>query len=353
MAVYLINIALLLFWRLYFTQKRGPNSRKGFCTVAAVQWILISGLRDLSVGADTEAYYNHFEQTKLQTWRSVFCNLWDYLFLGQGDKDPGYVLFIKILQIFTGNYQIFLCIIACIFMGLMARWIYRHSASPCTSFLLFSTLFYSFYAITGHRQVLATALVSFAGYEFIRQRKFWKFTAVTFGAFLLHKSSLVFLPLYFIAGLPVPTGFRVLCAVGVAVVAVLGKRLYGPIALWIGYSESQIESTIGGAELYSTLLVALCILVWFLYPRIRNHRSDAPFLFHINVMTLISGLLVFQNQNFMRIQQYFSLFLMITVPEVINTVKREYRLVVYWLFGAVMILYLMRNHPQYQFFFLS
>ena len=70
-------------------------------------------------------------------------------------------------------------------------------------------------------------------------------------------------------------------------------------------------------------------------------------------MTLISGLLVFQNQNFMRIQQYFSLFLMITVPEVINTVKREYRLVVYWLFGAVMILYLMRNHPQYQFFFLS
>jgi len=44
---------------------------------------------------------------------------------------------------------------------------------------------------------------------------------------------------------------------------------------------------------------------------------------------------------------------MITVPEVINTVRREYRLLGYLLFGAVMILYLMRNNPQYQFFFIS
>ena len=70
-------------------------------------------------------------------------------------------------------------------------------------------------------------------------------------------------------------------------------------------------------------------------------------------MTLISGLLVIQNQSFMRIQQYFSLFLMITIPEVINTVKREYRLLVYLLFGAVMIAYLIMQNPQYQFFFMG
>lgn len=353
MAVYLVNIALILFWRLYFTQKRGPNSRKRFCAVAAVQWILISGLRKWDVGADTYAYYNNFERMKATSWGSVLEDLLCYLLRGLDTKDPGYEVMVKLFQLFSQNYQVFLLAIAVFFMTLMAIWIYKNSASPCTSFLLFSTLFYSFYAITGHRQVIATALVSFVGYERIKQRKFWKFMAVTFIAFLIHKSSLVFLPLYFIAGLPVTTGYRILCAVIVAIIAVLGKRLYGPIALWIGYSEGQIESTIGGAELYATLLVMLCILVWFLYPRIRNHRSDAPLLFHINVMTLISGLLVIQNQSFMRIQQYFSLFLMITVPEVINTVKREYRLLVYWLFGAVMILYLIQNNPQYQFFFMS
>ena len=57
MAVYLINIALIIFWRVYFTRKKFPNAKKYFCTVAAVQWILLSGLRHLDVGADTYAYY--------------------------------------------------------------------------------------------------------------------------------------------------------------------------------------------------------------------------------------------------------------------------------------------------------
>ena len=350
MAVYLINIALILFWRLHFTQKRGPDSRKRYCTIVAVQWILISGLRSWDVGADTSNYANHFENTKMVPWASILREVFGYLFLGQEANDPGYTLFMKIVQIVVRDYQVFLLLIAVIFMTLMAKWIYRHSSSPCTSFILFSTLFYSFYAITGHRQTIATALVSFAGYELIRQRKFWKFMAVAFAAYLIHKSSLVFVPLYFIAKLPVTTGYMILCAVIVAVIVLLGKQVYGPIALWLGYGQNQVDYAVGGAETYAMLLVLLCLLVWFLYPRIRNHRSDAPLLFHINVMTLISGLLVIQNQAFMRIQQYFSLFLMITVPEVLNTVKREYRLLGYLLFGTVMILYLMRNNPSYLFF---
>lgn len=353
MAVYLINIALILFWRLYYTQSRGENSRKRFCTIAAIQWILISGFRSVSVGADTENYYNIFEHTKLQSWGSTFRDIFAYLFQGQGDKDPGYTLFMKTVQVFTGNYQVFLLIIACIFMGLMARWIYRYSASPCTSYILFSTLFYSFYAITGHRQTIATALMVFVGYDLIRDRKFWKFMLVSFAAYFLHRSSLVFAMLYFIAALPVTLGYMIVCAVAVVVVVTLGKRLYGPIALWIGYSERQINYVGGGAEQYAILLVLLCILIWLLYPRIKNHRSDAPLLFHINTLTIVTGLLVIQHHGFMRIQQYFSLFLMITIPEIINTVKREYRLLVYMLFGVVMILYLMRNNPQYQFFFMS
>ena len=188
------------------------------------------------------------------------------------------------------------------------------------------------------------------GYDLIRERKFWKFMGVSFLAFLIHKSSLVFVPLYWIARLPVTTGYQLLCMAITGATTYLGKRLYGPIALWIGYGENQVEYSAGGAETYATLLILLCVVVWFLYPRIQRHRNDASMLFYINVMTLISGFLVIQNQSFMRIQQYFSLFLMITIPEVINTVKKEYRLLVYMLFGAVMILYLMRNNPQYLFF---
>ena len=349
MAVYLANIALIIFWRMYFTQKRFSNARKYFCIVAALQWILISGLRHWDVGADTYNYYSMFEDIKLTSWGAIFR---DFVRL-QNDNEIGYDLLTKVFQVFSGSYQLFLIVIAVFFMWSMAVWIYRNSASPCTSFLLFSTLFYSFYAITGHRQAIATALVVFLGYDLIQKRKFWKFAAVSFAAFLIHKSSLVFVPLYFLAAVPATVGYMFLCASAITAVAVLGKRLYGPIALWAGYSERQINYTEGGAELYAVLLVLLCIVIWILFPRIRKHRDDADLLFHVNSLALASGLLVIQNQSFMRIQQYYSLFLMITVPEVINTVKREYRLLVYLLFGTVMILYLIRNNPAYLFFFMK
>lgn len=353
MAVYLINIALIIFWRLYYTQNRGVDPRKHYCAIVAIQWILISGLRGLDIGADTYSYYISFENVKSTSWGTLLRDLFGYLFQDLNVKDPGYGLVTKLFQLLSGDYQIFLLAIAALFMSLMAIWIYKNSASPCTSFILFSTLFYSFYAVTGHRQTIATALIVFIGYDLIKQRKFWKFIAVAFAAFLIHKSSLVFVPLYFIVRIPVTTLYKILCAVVIALIAGLGERLYGPIALWIGYGESQITYEGGGAELYAILLSLLCLIIWFLYPRIRAHRDDAQLLFHINIMTLLSGLLAIQNQGFMRIQQYFSLFLMITIPEAINTVKRKYRLLVYMLFGMVMILYLMRNNPQYQFFFLN
>lgn len=353
MAVYLINIALIIFWRLYFTQKRFPDARKYYCGIVALQWILISGLRDWSIGADTQNYYRIFEKTKLMPWGSVFAELSGYLFRGQEADDPGYLLLTKVFQIFCGDYQIFLLALAALFMCLMAVWIYRYSASPCTSYILFSTLFYSFYAITGHRQTIATALLVFLGYDLIQKRAFWKYAALAVISVLIHKSSLVFVPVYFLARIPVTLGYQLLLLVLILAVVVLGKDLYGPIALWVGYSERQINYEEGGAGLYALLLVLLCCGIWLLYPRIRHHREDAGLLFHTNSLALLTGLLVFQNQSFMRIQQYFSLFLMITVPEVINTVKREYRLLGYLLFGAVMILYLVRNDPQYQFFFMN
>lgn len=350
MAVYLINIALILFWRLYFTQKRFPDARKYYCAIVALQWILISGLRDWSVGADTERYYTLFEGVKQTSWGTLLRSSFEGLFRLQNDTDIGYYLLTKLFQIISGSYQLFLLAIAAFFMPLMAVWIYKYSSSPCTSFILYSTLFYSFYAVTGHRQTIATALIVFWGYDLIRKREFWKFAIVSLSAFLIHKSSLVFVPMYFLFSVPVTLGYMILLAAIIIVVAYLGKVLYAPIALWIGFSERMINYDEGGAGLYATLLVLLCIVVWVLYPRIRHHREDAGMLFHTNSLALMTGLLVIQNQSFMRIQQYFSLFLMITIPEVINTIRREYRLLGYLLFGTVMILYLIRNNPSYLFF---
>lgn len=352
MIIYLINIALILFWRVFFSESRFKNGRKLFCGAAAIQWILVSGLRAWDVGADTENYANIFEQIERQSWGSIFVNFAQSIRNGEIDE-VGYKLIMKIFQIFSSEYQLFLIAIAVLLVVLMTRWIYKYSASPCTSFILFSTLFYSFYGVTGHRQTIATALIVFYGYDLIRDRKFWKFMLVAIVSFLIHKSSIVFVPLYFLTMLPVTPLYKWLCALGIGLVALFGVPLYRTFALWLGYSEHQINYAEGGAELYAILLITLCIITWIFHPRIKRNRMDADHLFHAISMALLTALFVLQNQGFMRVQQYYSLFIMITIPELINLVKREYRLPVYLAFGAVMVAYLIIQNPYYAFFWMG
>lgn len=352
MAVYLINIFLILFFGYVFLYRvQSDYNTKIYCGIVALQWILISGLRDISIGADTEAYLDSFESVKHTSWRTVISNVLDYIFNGfDGVKDPGYNLFQKAFQIFCGDYQVYLLFIAAIFTVLMAIWVYKNSAMPAFSFVLYSVLFYSFYAVTGHRQTIATALIVFWGYKYIKERKLIKFLILAFAAFLLHKSSLVFVPFYFIANISITLPYIVVALIVIAVVTLMGQSLYGVVAEAMGFGEDQIEYDVGGAETYALILTLLCMVVLVFYYYYKDRTEKSTHIFNITLLTLMSSLLVFQNQSFMRVQQYYSLFLMISFPEVILSFDKKGRAAVYVLTIAVLVFYLVGNNPQYLFF---
>ncbi len=351
MTVYLINIFLILFWGYFLLYRyKSDKNTKIYCGIIALQWILISGLRHITMGADTERYYNSFEATKSLSWTEIFNNLRDYLFAGARSKDPGYDLFEKVFQIFCSDYQVYLVFIATIFTVIMAVWIYKNSAMPEFSFILYSVLFYAFYAVTGHRQTIATALIVFWGYKYIKERKLVKFLILAFIAFLLHKSSLVFIPFYFIANIPITPMYVVFALVIIAVVVISGQGLYGAIAESMGFGDEQINYSKGGAETYATILTLMCIIILVFYIYYKNRSENAARIFNITLLTLMSSLLVFQNQGFMRIQQYYSLFLMVTFPEIILSFDKKGRTITYLVTMGVLIGYLISNNPSYLFF---
>lgn len=351
MTVYLINIALILaFGYVLMYKYKTETNAKIYCGIVALQWILISGLRHISIGADTDNYLLAFERVKTVSWSTLFSNLKNYLFHGVNMKDPGYDLFQKIFQVFCNDYQIYLLFIAAIFTTIMAIWVYKNSSMPTFSFILYSVLFYAFYSVTGYRQTLATAFIVFWGYKCIKERKLVKFAVIAFAAFLLHKSSLVFIPFYFIANIPITTVYIVIALVVIAIVALTGKQLYGVVAELFGFSEEQIEYDVGGAETYAFILTLTCVIVLLFYYYYKDRTEKATHIFNITLLTLMSSLLVFQNQSFMRIQQYYALFLMISFPEVILSFDKKSRTLVYVGTVAFLILYLIRNNPKYLFF---
>ena len=352
MTVYLINLAFIFIWSIPLINiNTNDKKKKLYCAICAVQWALVSGLRDWSVGADTMNYYSWFEMIKTKSWSSTITNVWDYLFNGLEIKDPGYNLLQKIFQIFSNDYQMWLVFIGFLFTGLMARWIYKYSSMPEISFLLYSALFYSFFAVTGHRQTIATALIYFVGYEYAKNRKFVKFAIVAFVAFLIHKSSLVFIVFYIVANIRISMFYSIAMFIVIAAFAVFGKQLYGPIAEFLGFSDEQIEYDVGGAETYATVLLLLCIVAFCLYPWISKRRIDAKNIYNMLFLTMGSTVLLYHNQSFMRVQQYFSLGIMVVVPEIILTVEKKYRVWPYLAVVIVLVAYLIRNNPQYEFFF--
>ena len=353
MTVYITNIVLIVLFGFIFIHINPSNTKKKiYCIICATQLILISGLRHWSVGADTLNYNSWFERAKTLSWKTVLQRCWDYLFNGIKVKDPGYDVLQKIFQIFFDDYQLWLCFIAIVFIGLMTRWIYKYSSMPDISFLVYSVLFFAFYSITGHRQTLATALIVFLGYEYAKKRQPVKFAVVAFIAFLLHRSSVVFIVYYFFANISItPVYVFIMLAIAV-IIAALGKQIYGPIALSLGFGDEQINYSVGGAETYATVLVLLCIVAMCFYPWINKRRSDTKYLYNMLFLTLITTLLVYQNQSFMRVQQYFSLVIMIIIPELIQAFDKNYRVFPYLFIVCFLSIYLTLGQTNYKFFFM-
>ncbi len=354
MVVYILNlISIILFGFLFIHVNPTENKKKIYCTICAVQWILISGLRDWTIGNDTLEYANAFTRGLDTSWETAFSNCWDYLFNGLKTKDPGYYLLQKIFQIFSENYQLWLFFIAIVFTGLMAMWIYKYSSLPDVSFVIYSVLFYSFYSITGHRQTLATALIIFLGYEYAKKKQFFKFVIVAFLAFMLHKSSIVFVLYYLIAGISITPLYLFVMSVIALVFALFGKQLYIPIATFLGFEDEQINYNVGGAETYATVLILLCLIAFCFYPWVKKQRKDAKYLYNMLMLALLTTIFVYQNQSFMRIQQYFSLVIMLIVPEIIQAIERKYRAIPYLFVVIFLSVYFINLQPEYKFFFIN
>lgn len=340
----------ILIWAYCF-----KNNKKIYCTVVTAQWILLSGLRHYSVGDDTYQYLNRFIITLHTSWQEVISNLLDYIknpFTEYGLKDPGYAFVEKVFQIFSKDYRLWLFFIAILFTVSMAVWIYKNSEMPWLSFIIYSSLFFAFYAVTGHRQTIATALIVFIGYKYIRERKLWKFLGLSFAAFLIHKSAIVFVPFYFIANMNITALKSVFILGGSFVFSLIGKPIYAPLAYTLGFGEEQIEESVGGAGTYATILLLICIFTLICYPNVKERREDSKFLYNAMFMTIFTTLFVYQQQAFMRVQQYYSLFIMIMIPEIVMSFEKRQRALVSMCGTLVLIAYIILQNPYYKFFFM-
>lgn len=361
MFVYLINIALILVWGFFLISVHPTKQKKAlFCVFASFQWTLISGLRHFSVGADTLGYVYQFNRVGQLGWSGILKNFVNTYFKGQtalqnGEdtltKDPGYAVFQKLMHIFTDDPQVYLLIVAAIIFAALAYFIYKNSEDPVFSYVLFSVLFYSFFAITGLRQALATALVVFIGYEFIKQKKFWKFAVVALIAFTLHKSVLVFVLFYWISKIKVTWKYILaLLAVLIAGLAV-GPSFILQMAELFGYSRDNVYEA--NTVVYTSVIALIGLGFVLLFSRIQKQGSFKNAEINAVLLAVVLTFFTLIDQTMMRVQQYYALFLMLGIPSALCCFKKRERIFLKSIAYMAMFAYLISNHPQYRFFWQS
>lgn len=358
MIVYLVTILIILIWGVLYSSREAKDQRsyrRQYITGVSILLILQSGLRNWAVGADTYAYYELFESVKSYSWSDIQDIVSEYYLYGIG-KDPGYVVFEKVAQYLLPQYQLFLILIAIIFFSSLGNFIYKNTtrlSDAVLAYVLYSCLFFGFFSITGHRQTIATAAALY-GYELIKKRKLVLFLLLILLASTIHKSVLIFIPFYFIATLKktklyyggVLLLFPVLMVYKITFSQFLKERG--------GYEDYGIYEEAGTYTFTLMLLLVAAVALWRMKTVIRQNEAARQF-YNAFIFALLFTPLTWVNPSAMRVVQYYSIFMLVLLPEVINSFQfesRRLRKMVYWVaITALIALFIKSNiHSEYKFF---
>lgn len=357
MSTYIGVVCLItILYMIYYQKCRSVDLETGriyykklYCIAVTVIMVALSGLRHISIGADTLTYYEYGFKNAAQ--KSVGEILEGFLFFNDEKGEAGYALFEKIVGSLCRNYQIYLIIIAIIFMFSLCYFIYKNSVDCYISYIIFFTNYFLFFGTTGLRQTLAQAILLTFGYSAVKKRKFFLFLFVILFAVTFHKSAIIFFPYYFIYNIKI--NFKSMSAYFVVFTLVLVGRW--PILYFLndvlGYGADYVTQIQGaGTPTYSLLLAIITIVsVYLCYKRYFYKQEVVGNVNAILIATMFVPF-TFIDPNLMRALYYYSIFLILLIPEIVQKFNSRDRKILKIISVSLLLLLFFRAHPSYRFF---
>lgn len=182
--IYITTFSISIFFAFFSENLKNRFAKIGMLFLSMLPLLLIGGLKDTTVGADTMAYpFTSF------TWAKGYVPISEYL---DGEMiEPLYVLIVWFIVHFIGNdFQSVLFftnafIVVFFYLGFYR---YRKFAPLPYAVFLFCFLFYNnFLSMT--RQGMAEALVFWGSSYLVLEKKWIPFVITTVIAFFIHKSA--------------------------------------------------------------------------------------------------------------------------------------------------------------------
>lgn len=271
--------------------------------------ILIGGLRNLSVGTDTAHYIEIF-----QSITSDNClNLDSYAFVT--NRDSLFWIVYGYIYLFFKGYTILF------FIHSLIHWLFvyfsiKDIASNCfLAILVFISFRYSDLHLSGMRQGLSLAIVMFS-FRYVIKRDLLKFCCLVLLAMLIHKSSLIFLPVYWIYQLDIKRIPNFLIVMMIGVFFLFKSFLYNNIFILLLQNDAYelyLNTNEEHGILYYTLYVVSFLFCYMFY---NKEDCVSRKLLLLTLIGVLMQTITLENPIFNRVSIYFSLFFVFLIPRI-------------------------------------
>lgn len=303
------------------------RANKIVAIIPCVILIFVAGLRE-GVG-DTGAY-------RLSFINNIPNNLKDFFRTVEYKGDWGFNLFQTVIKQIFGSeaqYMIFICsfiTIGCIFVAF-----YKYSDQLELAVFYFITAGNYLVTMNGIRQYLVSAIL-FLAFPLVVRRKWYYYFPLVLILSTMHKSALIFIPLYFVINAKAwGTITKWILVAGVGLF--LTYPVSGPmIAKFLGESQyghygDMLMSSGGGANFLRVLVYAVPVVL--AYQGKTNEKMLAKpeynLVVNMSCVNLIFILLATKYWIYARFNVYFSLYAIILLCWCVKHVYRRYRQVLY------------------------
>ena len=311
MAIYLINLVLIIIYGLCCNNIDNQKIKKRIYILAVMQLIFILGFRLLGTVGKDWIYYSKYYDLQLNWNLAEILNYQRY--------EIGFKLLTKVLSLIYNNTQFYVFIIGMISIVPVAYIVYKYSKMPFLSLIIYVALDFYTFNFAGLRQGIAIAIIFFA-YKYIVENKLSKFICCIILATLFHASAIIFLPIYFIRQIKITKIKIVLFAIIAILIYVFKNQIFIIINsfLYDNYSMSNTNSI-------NWMLLCICMLIlcYLFYKAVIKNDKNNQKLYIITTIGCMCMLFSQIASDTMRIANYFYIFIIILIPEVLNCLKNK------------------------------
>lgn len=343
MIIYIILVLIITILGFILKPKRNEdklnNNSKIFLTITFLLLFIVSGFRSKLIGVDTWQFYNAFSRIASVDFKQFDIFRYEY----------GFTFLCWILSKIINNPQILLISTAFFINFSVLHFIRKNSNNIFASVLIYIFLNFYFSYMNIMRQAIAISIILW-GYEFLKDKKYLKYTICCIIASLFHESALLALLLIVIKKIKFNKK-TILVTIALIVLSLLyGNQFFNIISNYSPRLLYYVDSKFSVSNYFGAVLDAMVYIVLYIIGIIiisknnkqhfTNKDSSINFLIGAIGLACIFHTLTIKVIIFNRFSPYFTIFIVIWITNCLSMIKNnKSRLLLYIIIFFFLILY--------------